>query len=90
MTSEQIEKFVETQKVEAEHAVKISFKTRNAVRGLIVKSDDYKDLKSKNFWRVVVRANIKKWQESKSVEYAKIYNGTEFTRLAVISVWDED
>jgi hypothetical protein len=90
MTSEEIIRFLTTQQVGNEMAVKIDFRTRASIRGLIVQSDDFRDLGSKNFWRVVTRANMNKWKATGQVELAKIFNGAEFTRLSVISIWDED
>jgi hypothetical protein len=85
MTIEQIEKFVENETIPQTKSVKIDFKKRNSIRGLIVQANDYTDLKAKNFWRIVTSANLKDWQKSKNVEYAKIFNGSEFTRLSVVT-----
>jgi hypothetical protein len=90
MTSEQIERFLELKNPSFEEAIKIDFKSRNSIRGLLVKHNDYTELKSKNFWRVVVKDNLKKWKESRNVEYAKIFNGTDFTKLSVINLKEEE
>lgn len=84
MTSEQIEKFLEPKLLD-KHPVKISFKTRNAVSGIFILTNDYNDLKSKNFWRVVSETNIKEWEKTKDNNLARIFNGAEFTRLAEAS-----
>jgi hypothetical protein len=86
MTIEQIQKFVEEEKIPENKSMKIDFKKRNSIRGYIVKGNDYSDLKSKNFWRIVTTANVEKWQKSKNVDLAKIFNGSEFTRLSTVSV----
>ena len=49
MVNEMITKFLEPSNVE-KLAVKIDFKKRNSMVGIFVKSNDYEDLKSKNFW----------------------------------------
>ncbi|MEP6845839.1 MAG: short-chain dehydrogenase [Panacibacter sp.] len=85
MTNEIIAKFCETQKISSGSCVRIDFKKRNSILGLIIAAGDYDDLKSKNFWRIVVRANMETWQRTKNVEIAKIYNGSEFTKLSVVS-----
>jgi len=51
---------------------------------LIVRSNDYDDLKSKNFWRIVPIALVEDWNNSKNVNIAKIFNGAEFTKLSVV------
>jgi len=90
MTIEQIEKFLEGETVPQNKSMKIDFKKRNSIRGFIIKGNDYADLKTKNFWRIVTKANVEQWQKSKNVEFAKIYNGSEFTRLSLVNVKDED
>ena len=85
MTSEAIEKFFETQTIPASKSIRIDFKKRNPILGLIIRSTDYEDLKSKNFWRIVVQANFEEWGKNKSMEYAKIYSGSEFTKLSLVA-----
>ncbi len=34
------------------------------------------------FWRIVTNTSIETWKKTKDVNLAKIFNGTEFTRLA--------
>ena len=81
MTSEQIEKFLEPKHLD-KHPVKISFKTRNSFSGIFIHTNDYNDLKSKNFWRVVSETHIKQWEKTKDNNLARIFNGAEFTRLS--------
>ncbi len=85
MTTELIEKFLETQNIPANKSIKIDFKKRNSILGLIIKANDYEDLKSKNFWRIVVLANLEEWQKTRNIDYAKIYSGSEFTKLSLVT-----
>jgi hypothetical protein len=81
MTTEMIEKFVENAN-RKDNAVNIHFKERSTVTGLFIKSDDYNELKSKNFWRVVNQMNITEWKKTKNLDLARIFNGISFTRLS--------
>ena len=83
MTNDQIEKFLEPKNL-SHHSVKIDFKTRNSITGLFIETSDYKELKSKNFWRIVTETHIKQWQETKDGNLARIFNGSEFTRLTAV------
>jgi hypothetical protein len=80
MTNDQIEKFVASKKFPQESA-KIHFKTRNAVIGVFIKTADYDDLKSKNFWRIVSGSNLESWRKTQDNNLARIFNGAEITRL---------
>ncbi|MEJ7681349.1 MAG: short-chain dehydrogenase [Segetibacter sp.] len=82
MLSEQIAKFVETEQ-QNNPSVKVEFKKRNTIIGLFVKLKDYDELKSKNFWRLVTEPNIENWHKSQDINNAKMFNGSEFTRLSV-------
>lgn len=84
MNIEEIENFLEKQKLNNEQHVKITFRQRDAVLGLFVKERDYSDLKSKNFWRIVRKNDIDAWKKSKNIDLAKIFNGSEFSRLSVV------
>jgi len=83
MTSDQIQKFIEPKHL-ATHSVKIDFKTRNSLTGLFIQANDYKELKAKNFWRIVTGPNIEIWKTSKDTSLARIFNGAEFTKLSVV------
>lgn len=85
MHIEEIEKFLEKQKLVKGQHVKIDFKKRNTLFGLFIKTDDYGELKSKNLWRIVVEPRIKEYQTSKDMNLARIFNGTEITRLGVVA-----
>jgi hypothetical protein len=81
MNIEEIEHFMGKANSDEAQLMTISFKKRDAILGFIVKGTDYADLKSKNFWRVVKEKDIDAWKRSKNVELAKIFNGSEFSRL---------
>jgi hypothetical protein len=81
MTSEMIEKFVEAEG-RSEASINIYFKQRSTVTGLFIKTPDYKELKSKNFWRIVTKADIEVWKKTRNMNLVKIFNGTEFTKLS--------
>lgn len=84
MNSEEIEKFLDTKQIPKEKYVKIDFKKRDSIYGIFVKSNDYADLKSKNFWRIVTWSHFDEWYKSKNINLAKIFNGSEFSRLTVV------
>jgi hypothetical protein len=83
MTNDQIEKFL-TDKVTEAKPVQISFKTRSSIQGIFIKTPDYTELKSKNLWRIVGESRIKEFQSSKDINLARIFNGSEITRLGTI------
>ena len=83
MTNEQIVKIIEP-KCLSKHAVKIDFKTRNSLVGIFIESNDYKELKAKNFWRIVTGANVDSWKKSNDMSLARVFNGAEFTKLTVV------
>jgi hypothetical protein len=80
MNSEDIEKFLD-KKLANNNYVKIDFKKRDSIYGLFVRDIDYKDLKTKNFWRIVTRPHFDEYNKSKNNNLAKIFCGIEFTRL---------
>ena len=84
MTNDQIEKFVQ-QKAQEMVTVQISFKTRRAIMGIFIKTGDYAYLKSKNLWRIVGESSIEEYKKSKDVNLARIFNGTEMTRLGLVT-----
>src|SRR6266705_2902141 len=74
MTSEAIVKQVEA-KDNSEKTLNIHFKQRSTIKGLFIKGNDYKDLKSKNLWRIVTNTNIDQWKKTKDINLARIFNG---------------
>jgi hypothetical protein len=83
MNIEEIEKFLDKQPLKQGQHVKIDFKKRDPVYGLFVKGNDYADLKAKNFWRIVTATHMADYLKSKNINLAKIFSGTEFSRLTV-------
>ena len=83
MLPEQIAKFIENEQ-QNNPSVKIEFKKRNTIIGLFVKLNDYEELKNKNFWRLVTETNLEQWHKTNDINEAKLFNGSEFTRLSVI------
>jgi hypothetical protein len=81
MTSEQIEKFLHEKHLD-KSPVRISFKVRKPFLGIFIKTADYDELKSKNFWRIVGESNIDSYKASKNTSLARIYSGMEITRLS--------
>ncbi|MFN8253682.1 MAG: short-chain dehydrogenase [Ferruginibacter sp.] len=80
MTAELIEKFVESGDVTGK-PVTISFKQRNNITGVFVQGHDYTEMKKKNFWRIVSETKLAEWKKSNDMNLARIFNGSEFTKL---------
>jgi len=83
MLPEQIAKFVETEQ-QSNPKIKVEFKKRNSITGLFVQLKDYDELKSKNFWRLVPESQLETWHKLKDINSAKMFNGSEFTKLSII------
>ena len=81
MTSEQIEKFIESSS-HAGSVLNISFKDRQPVTGIFIQMHDYSELKSKNLWRVVNSRNFEEWKKTGDQNLSRIFNGMSFTRLS--------
>jgi hypothetical protein len=81
MTNDMIEKFVET-KAKNNSKINIHFKQRDTVKGIFLRTSDYEELKSKNFWRILSVNKLEEWNRTKDNSLARIYNGAEFTRLS--------
>jgi hypothetical protein len=82
MTNDQIEKFLVTNLEDLNKPVKIAFKTRNSLEGIFIKMNDFEELKSKNFWRIVTGSNIDPYKRSKDTSLARMFNGSEITKLS--------
>jgi len=78
MTNDQIEKFLSDVTLD-KSPVQISFKTRNTILGMFIKTADYAELKSKNFWRIVNETNMESYKKSGDINLARIFSGMEFT-----------
>jgi hypothetical protein len=84
MTSEEIQRFLDTKTSADNNYVRIKFKDRESIFGLFLRNhNDYSDLKSKNFWRIVPRSQFDAYGVSKNEGLAKIFNGASFSKLAV-------
>jgi hypothetical protein len=84
MNTEEIQKFLDTKITETNNYVKIAFRKRNPIFGLFVtENNDYADLKSKNFWRIVPQSQFESYKQSKNINLAKIFCGSEFSRLTI-------
>jgi hypothetical protein len=81
MTTDMIEKFIESKTLKNAN-VNIHFKARSTVKGVFIRTNDYEELKSKNFWRIVSESKLEEWEETKDVNLARIYSGALFTRLS--------
>jgi hypothetical protein len=89
MNKEDIEKFLDGKTPQGHAYVKISFKKREAIRGLFVKGhSDYNDLKSKNFWRIVPERQFESFHRTGDIRLTKIFSGTDFSRLTVAKSTD--
>jgi hypothetical protein len=84
MTIERIEKVLEQTKP-ANTLVRISFKKRSPVQGVFIKTSDFSELSRKNLWRVVNEVNVSSYNQSNNESLARIFNGTEFTKLELLS-----
>ncbi len=81
MTNDMIEKFIEGKK-QKNAKVNIYFKQRSTLKGIFIQTNDYEELKVKNFWRIVADSKLEEWEKTKDNNLARIYNGAEFTRLS--------
>lgn len=90
MTVEQIEQFLDRETVPQGKIIRFEMKKRNPVRGLIIKGKDYDELKGKNFWRIVTQLNLPEYNKTKNINLAKIFSGTEFAKLSLVSNKGED
>lgn len=90
MTVEQIETFLAKESIPTGKVIRFELKKRNPVRGLIVQGRDYNDLKAKNFWRIVTQTNLAAFQKSKDINLAKIFSGSDFAKLSLVSNKSEE
>lgn len=89
MNVEEIENFLR-KKTSAENGyVKIQFKKRDSIYGQFVEGNDYSDLKSKNFWRIVSKTYLTEYQKSKNINLAKIFSGSDFSKLTLAKETEE-
>jgi hypothetical protein len=81
MTADKIEEYIVKQE-RKDAAINIHFKDRNTVTGVFIHANDYKELKSKNLWRIVSSPHLAEWRQTKNEGLARIFNGLAFTRLS--------
>ncbi len=81
MDKERIESFIKSS-LRNNTTIDIRFKGRSTVTGLFIQANDFDELKSKNFWRIVSQPNIQHWSETNDVNLARIFNGASFASLA--------
>ncbi len=84
MTVEQIERFLDNEKIPDGKIIRFELKKRNPVRGLVVKGRDYNDLKVKNFWRIVTQTHLAAYQKSQDINLARIFSGSDFAKLSLV------
>lgn len=84
MKNEDIEKVIQ-KRVTNESLVQISFKTRTAIKGIFIESADFHQLSRKNLWRIVTERHLETFAKTHDENLAKIFNGSEFTRLELLS-----
>ena len=86
MNTEQIQNFLTVKSSGKDKYVKIQFRKRDSIYGLfITEGADYKDLSSKNFWRIVTSKNFDAYKKSNNADLARIFNGTEFTKVSLLT-----
>ncbi|HEU4632999.1 MAG TPA: short-chain dehydrogenase [Flavisolibacter sp.] len=82
MNIDEIQKFLDKKTSVENDYVKISFRKRDAIYGLFVRDHkDYTELRAKNFWRIVPRSRFDAYRVSGDISLARIFNGSEFSRL---------
>ncbi|MFL5740148.1 MAG: short-chain dehydrogenase [Flavisolibacter sp.] len=86
MNIEDIQKFLDKKTDAKNEYVKITFRKRPAIQGLFVRENrDYAELKSKNFWRIVPESQFASYQQTKDIGLAKIFSGSDFSRLTLFT-----
>ncbi|MBD0331042.1 MAG: short-chain dehydrogenase [Chitinophagaceae bacterium] len=79
-----MQKFLDNKTSIGNEYVRITFKKRDSIYGLFVKGhNDYKELKAKNFWRIVPQSQFDAYKQTKNLNLARIFNGFEFSKLTI-------
>lgn len=81
MDIERIERLIQFS-ILSNTTIEIRFKGRPTVTGLFIRTNDYEELKAKNFWRVVHVSQIQNWSRTNDMNLARIFNGASFTSLS--------
>jgi len=85
MNPEQIKKFIDSKITLKNKYVKIEFPKRDPIYGIFITDGDYKYLSAKNFWRIITSKNFDAYNKSKDINLARLFNGSEFSRLSLLS-----
>jgi 3-deoxy-D-arabino-heptulosonate 7-phosphate (DAHP) synthase class II len=85
MTAEQIENFLSNETLPEGKIIRFELKKRDPVRGIIVQGRDYNELKAKNFWRIVTQRNLTAYQKTKDINLARIFAGSDFAKLSLVT-----
>ena len=85
MTVDQIETFLGKETIPDGKIIRFELKKRDPVRGLIVQGRDYNELKAKNFWRIVTQKNFDHYSRSKDLSLSRLFNGSEITKLSLLT-----
>jgi len=83
MNTEEIQKFLQSNKLPDAKTFKITFKKRNPLNGIFIDCKDANDLQSKNLWRFVTMANFEEWKSSKDINLSRIYSGSDFAKISI-------
>lgn len=83
MTNDQIQNFLRPEYI-GKSRVQISFRSRQSIMGIFIRTNDFAELKSKNLWRIVSESRIQEYSGSKNDDLARIFNGNEITRLSLV------
>lgn len=83
MRTEEIEKALNKRK-KPDSPVEIRFRSRAPIKGLFLHTKDYDELSQKNLWRIVSEMNMKSFRETGDENLARIFNGTDFTKLEAL------
>lgn len=85
MNPEQIKKFIESKATQKNKYVKIEFGKRDPIYGIFLTGDDYPELSTKNFWRIVTSKNFDAYSKNKDTSLAKIFSGAAFSKLSLLA-----
>jgi len=84
MTYEQIEEALQRKNL-SNQIFEIRFKLRSPIKGVFIKTADYQELSRKNLWRIVSEIYIDEYKKTRNENLARIFNGTDFTKLERLS-----
>lgn len=81
MTNDRIGKFIES-KANLNNEINIHFKGRETLKAVFIRTDDYDELKEKNYWRIVAGKSLEEWKRTGEKNLERIFNGAIFIRLS--------